>query len=213
MVFLVRIQLGSIVLLSSSGSRALQSLGVLAGIYLRVQAIYDRLATMFDATERPLGSPLAHLSTGEFAVWAGFLQSHAALARELDADLQAAHGLPLTEFEILLWLSNRPCERMRMAALADTVLLSPSGLSRAVERLEARGLVQRIPCTEDRRGSYAALTESGIDLVRLAGATHAEGIRRRFLDRMTPAETRLLAAVWDRLLAGNERGCSQPKSL
>ena len=52
---------------------------------------------------------------------------------------------------------------MRMAALADRVLLSPSGLSRAVERLEARGLVRRIPCAEDRRGSYAALTESGVD--------------------------------------------------
>ena len=116
---------------------------------------------MCDASGRLASSPLADLSSEEFAVWAGFLQTHAALARELDADLRAAHGLPLTDFEILLWLANRPCEGMRMAALADTVLLSPSGLSRAVERLETRGLVQRIPCTEDRRGAYAALTESG----------------------------------------------------
>ena len=127
---------------------------------------------MDDPCGRTSRSPLADLSSEEFAVWAGFLQSHAALARELDADLRGAHGLPLTEFEILLWLANRPCERMRMAELADTVLLSPSGLSRAVERLEARGLVQRIPCNEDRRGSYAALTESGTNLVRGAGATH-----------------------------------------
>jgi DNA-binding MarR family transcriptional regulator len=164
---------------------------------------------MLDAPERPTGSPLAELSNEEFTVWAGFLQTHAALARELDTDLRAAHGLPLTDFEILLWLVNRPCERMRMAALADMVLLSPSGLSRAVERLEARGLVERIPCTEDRRGSYAALTKPGIDLVRVAGATHAAGIRRHFLDRMTPAETRSLKAIWDRLLAGNERCCPQ----
>src|SRR5215211_6576714 len=134
-------------------------------------------------------SPLADLSREEFAVWTGFLQTHAVLARELDAELRAAHGLLLTDFEILLWLANRPSERMRMAALADTVLLSPSGLSRAVERLATRGLVQRIPCSEDRRGSYAALTESGVDLVRTAGATHAVGIRRRFVDRLTPAET------------------------
>src|SRR5215211_8089821 len=144
---------------------------------------------MSDASGRPAGSPLADLSREEFAVWAGFLQTHAALARELDTDLRAAHALPLTDFEILLWLANRPCERMRMAALADTVLLSPSGLSRAIERLATRGLVQRIPCSEDRRGSYAALTESGVDLVRTAGATHAVGIRRRFVDRLTPAET------------------------
>ena len=82
---------------------------------------------MFDASGRPTSAPLADLSTEEFAVWAGFLQTHAALVRELDADLRAAHGLPLTDFEILLWLANRPCEGMRMAALADTVLLSPSG--------------------------------------------------------------------------------------
>src|SRR5215211_9390898 len=144
---------------------------------------------MCDASGRLSSSPLANLSPEEFALWSGLLQTHAALARDLDADLRAAHGLPLTEFEILLWLTNRPCERMRMAELADTVLLSPSGLSRAVERLEARGLVQRIPCNEDRRGSYAALTDSGIDLVQSAGATHAVGIRRRFVDRLTPAET------------------------
>jgi len=141
------------------------------------------------------------------------LQTRAALARELDTDLRAAHGLPLTDFQILRWLANQPCEGMRMAALADMVLLSPSGLSRAIERLEARGLVQRLPCTEDRRGSYAALTESGIDLVRIAGATHAAGIRRRFLNRLTPAEKRSLKAIWDRLLAGKELGCPQPETL
>ena len=167
---------------------------------------------MCDASGRPAGSPLADLSGDEFALWAGFLQTHAALARELDADLRAAHGLPLTDFEILLWLANRPCEGMRMAALADTVLLSPSGLSRAVERLETRGLVQRIPCTEDRRGAYAALTESGVDLVRTAGVTHAAGIRRRFLDRLTSEETRLLTAIWDRLLADSQQTCAWPET-
>ena len=153
-------------------------------------------------------SPLADLSGEEFAAWSGFLQAHAALARELDADLRAAHGLPLTDFEILLWLANRPCERMRMAALADTVLLSPSGLSRAVERLETRGLVRRIPCPEDRRGSYAALTDSGIDLMRTASRTHAASIRRGFLDRLTRDEQRTLASTWERLLAGNEPACA-----
>jgi hypothetical protein len=122
---------------------------------------------MFDAPRHSPGSPLADLCREEFAVWAGFLQTHAGLARELDADLRSAHGLPLIDFEILLWLGNRPYERMRMAALADTVLLSPSGLSRAVERLEGRGLVQRIPCTEDRqrdaRGRYSASLPRSID--------------------------------------------------
>jgi DNA-binding MarR family transcriptional regulator len=165
---------------------------------------------MCDASGRLANSPLADLSRDEFALWSGFLQTHAALARELDADLRGAHGLPLTDFEILLWLANRPCEGMRMAALADTVLLSPSGLSRAVERLETRGLVQRIPCTEDRRGAYAALTGSGRDLVRTAGATHAAGVRRRFFDRLTSEETRWLTAIWDRLLADSQETCAWP---
>jgi DNA-binding MarR family transcriptional regulator len=156
-----------------------------------------------------VNSPLADLSHKEFALWAGFLQTHAVLARELDADLRAAHGLPLSDFEILLWLANRPCEGMRMAALADTVLLSPSGLSRAVERLETRGLVQRIPCAEDRRGAYAALTELGSDLARTAGATHAAGIRRRFLELLTSEETRVLTTIWDRLLADSQQTCTR----
>jgi DNA-binding MarR family transcriptional regulator len=168
---------------------------------------------MCDASGRPASSPLADLSSDEFAIWAGFLQIHAALARELDADLRTTHGLPLTDFEILLWLANRPCEGMRMAALADTVLLSPSGLSRAVERLEARGLVQRIPCTEDRRGAYAALTESGSDLVRTAGVTHAAGIRHRFLDRLTSQESRLLTVIWNRLLADSQQICARPETV
>jgi len=167
---------------------------------------------MCDASGRPPSSSLADLSREELAIWAGFLQTHAALARELDADLRTAHGLPLTDFEILLWLANRPCQEMRMAALADTVLLSPSGLSRAVERLETRGLVQRIPCPEDRRGAYAALTESGSDLVRSAGATHAAVIRRRFLDRLTSQETRLLTTIWDRLLADSQQTCAWPRN-
>src|SRR5829696_4142021 len=150
---------------------------------------------MCEASGQPAGSPLADLFCEEFAIWAGFLEGHPTRPRDLDVDLRTAHGLPLTDFEILLWLANRPCEGMRMAALADTVLLSPSGLSRAVERLETRRLVQRIPCTEDRRGSYAALTDSGSDLVRTAGATHAAGIRRRFFDRLTSQETRLLTAI------------------
>ena len=158
-------------------------------------------------------SPLDDLTGDQFRVWSGFVQAHAALARELDADLRAVHGLPLIDFEILLWLANRPCERMRMTALADTVMLSPSGMSRAVERLETRGLVQRIPCPEDRRGSYAALTGSGIALVQTAGRTHAASIKRRFLDRLTQEEQRSLASAWERVLAGDAGVCPCPDTV
>jgi DNA-binding MarR family transcriptional regulator len=147
----------------------------------------------------PRGSPLDTLSADELALWTGFLQAHAALARELDADLRAAHGLALSDFEVLLGLERGSCPQMRMAALADAVLLSPSGLSRAVERLQARGLVCRVPCPDDRRGAFAVLTDAGSRLVRAAGATHAAGIRRRYLDNLSTAERAILVALWQRL--------------
>ncbi len=153
-------------------------------------------------------SPLGDLSDEEFMVWTGFLRSHAAVARGLDADLQATHGLPLTEFEILLWLSRTSCAGLRMAALAEMVQLSPSGLSRAVERLEGRGLVGRHRCAEDRRGAFAVLTAAGSDLVERASATQAAGIRSRFLKHITSAEREAFAHAWQRVIAGNEHGCS-----
>jgi DNA-binding MarR family transcriptional regulator len=153
-------------------------------------------------------SILGDLSQEEFMVWAGFVQAHAAIARGLDADLRAAHGLALSEFEILLWLSHESCARMRMAELADTVQLSPSGLSRAVERLEARGLVTRHRFADDRRGAFAKLTASGIDLLQRAGATQAAGIRRLFLEYLTPEDLQAFGPAWMRVLAANERSCS-----
>ena len=151
--------------------------------------------------------PLGNLSPDELALWTGFAQTHAVLARELDTDLRVGHGVSLSDYEILSGLGALPCERVRMAALADRVELSPSGLSRAIERLEARGLVRREPCSEDRRGAFAALTDAGLALVLAAGATHAAGIRRRFLDRITPEERRSMASAWARLLAGSKGYC------
>lgn len=158
------------------------------------------------------GSPLGDLSHEEFVVWAGFLQAHAAVAHGLDADLRTAHNLTLSELEILLWLSHGSCAQMRMAALAESVQLSPSGLSRAIERLEARGLVSRQRCDDDRRAAFAVLTGAGVDLLQRAGETQATGIRRRFLALLTPEELHALGSTWERVLAGNERSCLWPGS-
>ncbi len=144
----------------------------------------------------------------KIAIWAGIVQAHAAIIRGLDSDLRAAHGLPLGDFRILLWLANEPCARMRMAALADTVQLSPSGLSRAIERLEARGLVQRRQCQDDRRGVDAILTETGTRLMADASATHAAAIERRFFAHLTPEEQRAIGPVSARLIAANGASCA-----
>ena len=81
--------------------------------------------------------------------------------KALDAELEAAHGLPLTSYEVLMQLADAPEPRMRMCDLADSVLLSRSGMSRLVDRLERDGLICRAACTNDARGAFACITDRG----------------------------------------------------
>ena len=103
----------------------------------------------------------AHLDPVELAAWRGLLRAHAALVRELDAELRAAHDLSLHEYEVLLILSHAPEQRLRMAELAASVVLSQSGLTRLVDRLVRAGSVERTRCESDRRGLNAELTPAG----------------------------------------------------
>ena len=128
----------------------------------------------------------------EAQAWDVLMRAHAALVRGLDADLRTAHGLALGDFEILTLLKREACPPLRMAALADSALLSPSGLSRAIERLESRRLVLRYRCPDDRRGTLAQLTESGAELLETAGSTHSGAIRKRFLQRLTSMQLETL---------------------
>jgi DNA-binding MarR family transcriptional regulator len=141
------------------------------------------------------------LSREELAAWGGFLRTHAAVTRALDAELVEAHDLPLTSYEVLLRLAGSPEGRMRMSELADSVLLSRSGLTRLVDRLERGGLVERVECESDQRGLLAVITEDGRRLFRAARHTHLRGVRERFLHRLSEEERRELAVVWGRLLS------------
>ena len=105
--------------------------------------------------------PERRLSGVELGAWRGMLRVNAALINQLDADLTAAHGLPLRSYEVLLVLEDAPQRRMRMSDLSRSVLLSASGVSRLVDRLEAEGFVERERCTSDGRGYYAVLTDAG----------------------------------------------------
>jgi DNA-binding MarR family transcriptional regulator len=142
------------------------------------------------------------LTQGELASWRGFLRVHAALERELDAELIAGHGLALSSYEVLLTVADAPEVRMRMSEIADSVLLSRSGVTRLVDRLERDGLVERVPCEDDARGQYAVLTPRGRETFDAARATHLAGVRRRFLERFDADELRTLAAFWERLVSG-----------
>ena len=149
--------------------------------------------------------PSQHTATPSFTeaeldAWRGFLRSHATLVRELDEELTERHALPISSYDVLVQLDEAPEGRLRMSALADAVLLSRSGLSRLVTRLESQGLIERAECSEDARGSFAAITDQGRRRLDEARVTHRAGVRERFFDRLGEREQRQLAKVWSRLL-------------
>lgn len=138
----------------------------------------------------------------ELAAWRGLLRVHSALVRQLDAELVAAHDLPLRSYEVLLHLGDAPGRRLRMTELSRSVLLSPSGVSRLVDRLEADGLVGRRRCELDGRGYWTELTEAGLAKLTAARVTHLAGVRRLFLSKLSEADLRRLAELWERLQPG-----------
>lgn len=142
------------------------------------------------------------LSPAELGAWRGFLRVHSALSRELDSELVAEHGLSLSSYEVLLFLAESPDGRMRMAELAESVLLSRSGLTRLADRLERDGLVKREPCPSDLRGALAVITEAGRQRFADARRTHLAGVRDRFLGEFSATELKTLASMWERLQPG-----------
>jgi len=142
------------------------------------------------------------LSREELGAWRGLLRVHSRLTKALDADLARAHGIPLSSYEVLLFLADAPDGRLRMAELADGVLLSRSGLTRLVDRMERDGLLRRERCEDDARGFWAIITDDGRELFQRARATHLDGVRELFLDQVSPAEQRTLAALWERVSPG-----------
>jgi DNA-binding MarR family transcriptional regulator len=139
------------------------------------------------------------LTAEELAAWRGLLRTHAALTRALDAELAEAHEMPLSSYEVLLFLCDAPGGRMRMSELAESALLSRSGLTRLVDRLARAGLLKRVPCDEDARGWFASITPEGRAAFEAARETHLRGVRRLFLERLTDDERETLGEVFERL--------------
>lgn len=146
--------------------------------------------------------PIHELTPEELGAWRGLLRVHSALVKALDAELLAAHDLPLTSYEVLINLQAAPGRRRRMAELADGVLLSRSGMTRLVDRLERDGLLARDACSDDGRGTYAVLTDKGDACLSAARRTHLDGVRDRFLEHFESDELRMLAACWERVVPG-----------
>ena len=134
------------------------------------------------------------------AAWSGFIRAHSSIIKELDAELQAAHGLPLSSFDVLVQLSVVPNGRMQMYELAEAVHLSRSGLTRMVDRLERQGLLERHKGERDPRQVFACITKAGLERLAETTPTHLAGVRRMFLERLSQPQLKQLAVMWNQLM-------------
>jgi DNA-binding MarR family transcriptional regulator len=131
--------------------------------------------------------------------WRGFLRAHAQVIRRLEAELEAEQSMPLANYDVLVQLAEAPQHSLRMSELAESVLLSRSGLTRLVDRLEREGLVERRACPDDARGTLAVLTPAGMKRLREAWVTHLRGVRQHMVDRFDDQELALLGELFNRL--------------
>ncbi len=124
--------------------------------------------------------------------WEELLRTVMALIRTFEREMEAGLGLPLTWYDVLLQLDEAPSHRLRMQALAEAVVLSRSGLTRLVDRIEAKGLLRREHSKEDRRGTFAVLTEAGRATLERARPLHRRGIQEHFSQHLSERDIRAL---------------------
>jgi DNA-binding MarR family transcriptional regulator len=151
-------------------------------------------ATSATSTRDPLPAGTAGLEA-----WKTLVIAHSRLFRALDEQMSAEHGRSLGDYDVLVQLASAPGQSLRMCDLASAVLLSPSGLSRRVERLERDGLVERRRAEGDGRNIEATLTSAGRRLFRRLQTTHHEGIKELFADEFSDGELDALSELLGRL--------------
>jgi len=160
------------------------------------------MADVTEAPPREAAPPSISARDTRLASWRSFLVAHSVVARRLDDELQAETGLSLFEYSALLQLAEADGRRKRMSELADGILLTRSGVTRLVDRLERDGLVERSPCSSDGRGAEAVLTDEGLKRLRSASRVHLRGIDRYYLARVSPEDQEVVGRAMDRITEG-----------
>ena len=141
--------------------------------------------------------------------WIGLLETHKRLTRALDAELEAEYGLTLSGVECLGRLAAADQRALRLGELAKATGLSLSRISRIVDTLESRELVERRSSAEDARAVEAHLTEAGLVLVREAQASHFASVQQRFFEQMSGDELAVLAQVFQRFVPSDATACTE----
>ncbi len=147
--------------------------------------------------------PVPWLDDAEQDAWRAYLEATTRVADRLNDDLKAAFGLTLEDYEILVFLSEAPDRRLRMAELAGALLASRSRLTYRIDRLETAGLVARRPCPDDGRAIWAELTESGHQVLRDAAPGHVRAVREQLIDHFTHEEWLRFGAALRRVADGD----------
>ena len=132
--------------------------------------------------------------------WRAYIVGTELLLQQLHRELQAAHGMTISDYEVLVQLSERDGGRMRMTELAGRVASSKSRLSHQITRMEKAGLVRRLTCPDDARGILAELTEQGMQALHTAAPTHVAGVRTHLIDLLTEPDHEALATIFERIL-------------
>ncbi|MER3483985.1 MAG: MarR family transcriptional regulator [Meiothermus sp.] len=144
------------------------------------------------------------VSEPHLSAWKALLRTHPSILRKIEADLAEQGQIPLGLYDVLLELSSAPNRRLRMAELAERVVLSRSGLTRLVERLEGEGYLIRENSPTDRRGVEAVLTDAGLKALKAAWPTYAKGINTCFARHFTADEAEMLRGALERVLPASE---------
>lgn len=153
------------------------------------------------------GAGVRWLDDHEQAAWRAYIDMSVRLSAQLNRDLQAAAGLSHADYAVLVQLSEHPKGRMRVLELARALAWEKSRLSHQLSRMQARGLVERAGCSDDKRGSYIELTPSGCRMIDDAAPAHVESVRRYLFDTMTPDQVDALGSIAQQVLAELDSAC------
>lgn len=141
------------------------------------------------------------LTEPEQVAWRYFIDGVHRLLEHLDQSMQDNHGIPLTDFEILVFLSEAPGGRLRMAEIADHVLISRSRLTYRVDRLVEARLVTRCKDELDKRGLFAEITKKGTTLLEQAAATHVEDVQSHLMNHIDDDDLQTFSEMWRSVVA------------
>jgi MarR family transcriptional regulator, 2-MHQ and catechol-resistance regulon repressor len=145
-------------------------------------------------------APITAADDALITTFGRLVEVQARLERRLGADLEARCGLPHAWFEVLVRLARSENGQLTMGALAEQVTLTTGGVTRLVDRMDAAGYVERLPCPTDRRVAFAAITDAGRKKLAEASEAHAANLREVF-SGFSPRELTLLDRLLDRLRA------------